>query len=284
MYNHPLIKFTLFGETVKIYPYGICIAIGILCCLAVFRFYTDRRKIDVKVQDFMFFMAFFAIIIGFLSAKLFQAFYDYLAHPEAGFDFAGAGKTAMGGFVGGILGGVGLYFGVGHFYFRGKDKGLHLKYFLTIVTVAPLCILIAHAFGRIGCLFAGCCHGKFLGTSYVFGGIFMEPGGSPSGYYVPIQLYEALFLFVLFAVCTLLYYKNFTIIPQVYLVGYGVWRFIVEFLRTDYRGGAGFFSPSQVQSFIFIGAGILLFFVYKWLKISFRTKKNDCHFLEKDNR
>ncbi|MBR2614361.1 MAG: prolipoprotein diacylglyceryl transferase [Clostridia bacterium] len=283
MYNHPLLKFNLFGETVKIYPYGICIAIGILCCLAVFRIYTDKRKIDTKVQDFMFVIAFFAIIIGFFFAKLFQAFYDYLAHPDLGFNFKDAGITAMGGFVGGIIGGIGLYFGVGHFYFRKENKGLHLKYFLTIITVAPLCILIAHAFGRIGCLFAGCCHGKYLGTEYVFGGIFMEPGGSADGYYVPIQLYEALFLFALFALCSVLYFKKVTIIPQVYLIGYGVWRFVIEFLRTDYRGGAGFFSPSQVQSFIFIGVGVLLIFVYKWLKISFRTKELDSNFLLKDN-
>ena len=98
MHNHPILSFKLFGETVSIHLYGVFIAIGILACLAVFRFYTDRRKISTKVQDFMFFIAFFAIVIGFLFAKLFQAFYDYLANPSAGFNFEGAGITAMGGF------------------------------------------------------------------------------------------------------------------------------------------------------------------------------------------
>ena len=114
----------------------------------------------------------------------------------------------------------------------------------------------------------------------------MEPSSSPAGYYIPAQLYESLFLFITFGVCTFLYYKNVTIIPQIYLISYGVWRFIIEFFRTDYRGGlteSGALSPSQIQSIIFVVAGVILFFVYKKFKVVFKTKTNDCNFLEKDN-
>ena len=49
----------------------------------------------------------------------------------------------------------------------------------------------------------------------------------------------------------------------VYLIAYGVWRFVIEFFRTDYRGGTAGLTPSQWQSFIFIGIAVALIIVYK---------------------
>ena len=175
----------------------------------------------------------------------------------------------MGGFIGGAITFILVYFVVGKFYFRGKKKGLHIKEFNKLLIVAPCCITIAHAFGRIGCLTAGCCHGKYLGQEYVFGGIWMKSDGM-WGYYVPTQLYESLFLFVLFVVLSILLFKKCNITMQIYLIAYGVWRFLIEFLRDDARGGFVLgLSPSQWQSFIFIGMGLVLLLIYYLVKIPF---------------
>jgi len=254
--------FTLFGNGV--YMYGICIAVGLISCISVFYLYTTKAKVPTKIQDFVFFVAIAAIAIGFLAAKLFQAFYDYI---ETGvFNFYNAGMTVMGGLVGGVIAFLAVYFGVGHFYFKGKDQGLHVKNFIEILRVAPMCILIAHGFGRIGCLMSGCCHGAYLGNEYVFGGIYMHTPDDGAGYFVPTQLYEALFLFALFAVLSIVYFKGCNITMPLYLAGYGVWRFIIEFFRTDERGAFTLgLSPSQWQSFLFLLAGgaIILFFVLR---------------------
>lgn len=262
MHPQPIISFPLFGKNVSIYLYGLFIAVGILACLIVYFVYTKKRGMSQKVQDFGFVCAIAAIALGFLIAKLYQAFYNYLENPDKGFDFYNAGITAMGGFIGGAATFIAVYFGIGSLIFKGKDKGIHIKQFGTLLNVAALCIIIAHAFGRLGCLMAGCCHGAYLGNEYVAGGLYMRAGGV-WGYYVPTQLYEALFLFVLFAVLSLLYFKKCNILMNIYLIAYGVWRIIIEIFRTDARGAIILgLAPSQWQSILFIVGGIALMLFY----------------------
>ncbi len=268
MLPNPL--FTVFGQGVHMY--GICLAVGIVMCLVVFYTYTKRKKMPSKVQDFVFFVAIGAIALGFLIAKLYQAVYDLIETGK--FDFYGAGMTAMGGFIGGAGAFLLIYFLVGKYYFKGKDANLHKKEFNKIFLTAPICITTAHAFGRIGCLMAGCCHGTLLSTSeYVFGGMWMRAADTGVwGYYVPTQLYEALFLFVLTAVLTVLYFKRCNIIMAIYLISYGVWRMIIEIFRTDARGAFVLgLAPSQWQSVIFIVGGIALivFYIIKRIPLFF---------------
>ncbi len=257
--------FTLFGRGV--YMYGICIAVGLIACIAVFYIYTGKKGVHQKLQDFVLFLAIAAIGLGFLCGKLYQAFYDFF---ETGvFDFYGAGMTVMGGLIGGAAVFLAGYFLVGKFYFKGELVDIHVKQFNIILLVAPICIVIAHAFGRIGCLMSGCCHGAYLGKEYVIGGIWMRaPDTGDVGYHVPTQLYEALFLFALFAVLSLLYFKKCNIIMHLYLISYGFWRIFIEFLRTDERGVIFLgLAPSQWQSFIFIGGGVALLIFYLIRKI-----------------
>ena len=277
MLPNPL--FELFGKGV--YMYGICIAVGLLCCIGVFYLYTAKKGISTKWQDFVFFIVIVAIAVGFLFAKLYQAFYDYLENPAGGFDFYNAGLTVMGGLIGGAGSFILLYFIVGKFYFKGKEEGLHVKNFTEILRIAPISITVAHGFGRLGCLMSGCCHGRLLSTEeFVFGGIYMHaPDMGIWWYYVPTQLYEALFLFALFAVLTVLYFKRCNILLHIYLIAYGVWRFFIEFIRTDAVGGTGetFFRPSQWQSFVFVGIGIALivFYIIKKIPLWLKTEKEE---------
>ncbi len=265
MVPNPLFKFNLFGSELSIQLYGIFIAIGIVGCLVVLYLYTAKKGMPSKLQDYIFFIGVFAIAIGFLFAKLFQAFYNWI--EDGVFNFASAGITVMGGLIGGAGSFLLVYFLVGKFFFKGKDKNLHIKQFNNLLGVAPCCITLAHAFGRLGCLMAGCCHGKLLSTTeYVFGGIWMK-GNGVWGYYIPTQLYEAIFLFILFGVLSLLYFKKINICLPIYLVAYAIWRFVIEFFRGDDRGGAGAISPSQWQSFIFIALAVLVVAFYLWKKI-----------------
>lgn len=272
MLPNPL--FTVFGQGVHMY--GICLAVGIIMCLVIFYVYTKRKGMPAEVQDFVFFVAVGAIAIGFLFAKLFQTVYDWIETGK--FNFYSAGMTVMGGLIGGALAFLLLYFGVGKLYFKGKKERLHIKQFNNVFLTAPICITAAHAFGRLGCLMSGCCHGALLSkTKYVFGGIWMRAADTGVwGYYVPTQLYEAVFLFVLTAVLSVLYFKRVNIIMALYLISYGIWRIIIEVFRTDDRGAFVLgLAPSQWQSIIFIvgGAALILFYVIK--KIPLVLPKED---------
>lgn len=270
MLHEPL--FTIFGRGVHMY--GICIATGLIACLIAFYTLSKKKGMPTEVQDYVFFVLIGGLAIGFFSAMLFQAFYNWL--DKGTFDLFGSGMTVMGGLLGGAGSFLLLYFLIGKYYFKGKKKDLHKKHFNTLLRVAPICIVIAHAFGRIGCLMAGCCHGQYLGKEYVFGGIWMRGTRGVTGYYVPTQLYEALFLFALGGVMTLLLFKRCNINIAIYLIAYGIWRFIIEFMRADYRGGADIsLSPSQIQSFLFVAGGIAIILFYKFRKIPLFFSKNN---------
>ncbi len=228
--------------------YGLMIAVGILACFGILFYFGKKKKIEPNFIDFVFYLGIAAIFLGFLSAALFQATYNYIENPEAGFDLGG-GITFIGGLIGGII-----TFLVGYFLFRKKFK----TRLTDVISFLPCCILIAHAFGRVGCFFAGCCYGKptdsFLGVHFPH----------VSGKVHPTQLYEAVFLFALFAVCYLLYWKkNFKHNLSLYLIAYGVFRFLLEYLRADDRGAffIPFLSPSQFWSICMVIGGVAVYFL-----------------------
>lgn len=231
--------------------YGLMIAVGILACFGVWFHFGKKRNIEEKFVDFVFYNAIVAIVVGFGSAALFQATYNYIEDPSKGFKLGG-GIT----FIGGLIGGIASFL-VGYAIFRKKFKAR----LVDMVSIAPCCILIAHAFGRVGCFFAGCCYGKptdsFLGIQF--------PGMTHKVH--ATQLYEAIFLFALFTVCFLLYWKkNFKHNLSVYLIAYGIFRFLLEFLRGDDRGELlGFMSPSQFWSVLMVVAGVGVYFLLEWL-------------------
>lgn len=134
-----------------------------------------------------------------------------------------------------------------------------------IVPVLPL----AHAFGRAGCFFAGCCYG--VPTDGILGVVYTHAiGGAPSGVsLLPIQLLEA---GINLAICALLmlftrHTRTKTFVLPVYVVCYGVARFCLEFYRYDYIRGSLFgLSVSQWISAI----GVFLSIIY--IGLSLRRK------------
>lgn len=251
---------------IKVYLYGVMIALGILSCFLVLFEYCKKVGISNKYVDFAFYTGIVAIVIGFIGSAAWQGMFNYIDDLKSGvsnpeFSLEG-GITAIGGLATGAI----VYI-ISCLIFRKKYPFALTK----TVIVAPCCMIVAHAFGRLGCLCAGCCHGEFLGKEFVFGGIKMN-GTLGWGYYVPTQLYESLFLFALFTVLTILILKKgFRYSLPVYLASYGIWRFIIEFFRTDYRGSfVGSLTPSQTQSLILIALAIPAYFILRYF-----IKKHD---------
>jgi phosphatidylglycerol---prolipoprotein diacylglyceryl transferase len=130
---------------------------------------------------------------------------------------------------------------------------------LEVFDLAAPFVLIALAFGRLGCFFEGCCYGA--PTDFPLGLTFPPSRERPGVPIHPTQLYDGAAALVLAAA---LYYR---VRPrrrghgEVFgwmLVGYGVWRCAVEVLRIDPRGGLGPLSTSQLLSIPMIAAGLWL--------------------------
>lgn len=129
--------------------------------------------------------------------------------------------------------------------------------------------LIVHAFGRIGCFLAGCCHG--VPTDSVFGVVFTdvrcqaEPLNTPLH---PTQLYA---VFMLGSILLFLswFRKRKTFHGQVfllYIMLYSIGRSIIEVFRGDEARGYiidGILTHSQFISAIVFTLALLTYFIWK---------------------
>ena len=233
----------------EIHMYGVLVAIGIFAAFFSIFLYCKKLRIPDSFVDFVFYNGVASILFGFFSAALFQAVYNFIEHPEKGFRLGG-GIT----FIGGLIGGA-LFFLIIYFIFRRRLKST----LSSVISVIPCAILVAHGFGRVGCFFAGCCYGKetdsFLGVQF--------PNLAHPVH--PTQLYEAAFLFLLFALCSYLLLRHHTRHNMsLYLFGYGIFRFLLEFVRGDARGEfVALLSPSQFWSILMVAAAFLVWFLEK---------------------
>jgi hypothetical protein len=99
-------------------------------------------------------------------------------------------------------------------------------------------LIVYQAFGRVGCLMAGCCHGRPSSFGVRYGREHVATGYV---YFVqgvrlfPVQLFESLVLVLLAAGALFIFYQSDQPgeIVAFYIVGYGIGRFALEFMRGD---------------------------------------------------
>ena len=258
---HPEALFEIFGKGV--YAYGICMAVGIILCFGFLLFTMWYKKFNDTSTNAVLIIGIFGTAFGIFMAMVVQSILNYAADPSKPFKLAGMT------FMGGLLGGVVSFVAVWNLYVyvvgpRTKIKWLSSKTMNAGLSDAlpfiPIGIAIAHAFGRFGCLFAGCCYGR----EAEWGLQCAAPHGFTLPYNViPTQLFEMCFLLLLAGVMALLYFKfkfnyNFT----VYAIAYGIWRFVIEFFRDDDRGALILgLQPSQFWSILMVIVGIGYFFL-----------------------
>lgn len=238
---------TIGGLT--IHGYGLMIAIGFM--LAVF-VAVHRAKAYGLNQEAILDIALIAIISGFVGAKLLfviVSFDEFIEDP--------LGVLGSEGFVvyGGIIAGV-----LACMLYSMKKKLSFMSYFDIVMPS----ISIAQGFGRIGCFMAGCCYGRE--TNSAIGVIFPADSMAPAGVRVlPTQLISAAGDFIIAGILITYArrsrYKGNT--GALYLVLYGVGRFLIEFLRDDERGAVGFLSTSQFISIFFVIIAGVLFYANK---------------------
>jgi phosphatidylglycerol:prolipoprotein diacylglycerol transferase len=234
----------------SVHGYGFMIGIGFLLALVIGCFRAKRLGLkDEAVID----IAILAGICGFAGAKVLYviiSFKDFIKSPMK--VLGSSGFVVYGGIIAGVLAAA--------IYCKIKKLSF-LQYFDLVMPE----VAVAQGFGRLGCFLAGCCYGR--PTDAWFGVTFPADSMAPSGIaLIPTQLFSAAGDFVIAAVLLAVagymhksgrqYFDGS--IGCLYLVLYGVGRFVIEFFRNDYRGAVGFLSTSQFISVFIVALGITL--------------------------
>ena len=216
---HP--EFIRLGP-LDIHTYGVFVALGFIVGLAVATRRARREGIDSeRIAD----LGMWLIISGMLGGKLFHIIFfwdDFLyGWRQEGVRSLREGFVFYGGFIAASLTAVA--------YTTVKK----LPFFRVADVFAPS-IALGHAFGRMGCFFNGCCYGKPCSLPWA---VTFPPPHIMAGIPVhPTEIYEALGNLVIFAGLSAVYrYKRADgQIFWLYVLSYGILRFVVEFFRGDY--------------------------------------------------
>lgn len=232
-----------------LYWYGLMIAIGAISAYLTVEYRAKRKGMQYEL---IFSLFIWCLVGGILGAKLLYLITQIkaiLENPSILLNIT-EGFVVYGGIIGGILAG---------YLFCRKHKIDFLQYFDLVMPS----IALAQGFGRVGCIFAGCCYGvKTDGLiSFEYHVSEYAPIGVPL---VPTQIISSILNFLNFI--TLVFISRRTKasgqVAGFYLVFYSVGRFIIEFFRGDLeRGTIGILSTSQfISIFLFvIGLAIIIF-------------------------
>jgi len=227
-----------------LYSYGAMVALGSLVCL----FGVLREAARGGIKSAIFYDLYFWILIsGLIGARLVYILTNlrfFLEEPVEIFMIQHGGLSWFGGFFFGFLAVVLLV---------KKNK---LSFFQIADIFAPY-LALGQAIGRLGCLLNGCCYGRPSNFPFAL----VLPGHQERLY--PTQLYSFFALLLIFALLALFKKRKGIVTGQVfslYLVLYGLKRFILELFRGDIILTA-FFNLSLFQIFALVemAAGIILY-------------------------
>ena len=234
--------------------YGACMATGFLLCWILAEKLSGRKDLSNFLMCLML-----SGVVGSRIAYVIEHWQaEFAADPLRIVRIDQGGLMFYGGFILAMV-----------FFFVWCR--IHRERPLALADLMSTLVPLGHAFGRIGCFFYGCCYGKDSDAwcAVVF------PAGSPSWYehgrravsVLPTQLFEAAALLALFALLMAVYvrYRRYT--TGIYLIGYAVIRFGMEYLRGDPRAAVGPFSISQTISLAMAAFGAL------FLIVSARSKR-----------
>ncbi|MBQ7137275.1 MAG: prolipoprotein diacylglyceryl transferase [Bacilli bacterium] len=237
---------------IQIYWYSIMILIGLLVGLTIIYYEIKKQKINI---DFFTNLAFYAIIIGIISARLYYVIFNWNYYSNnllEIFEIWNGGLAIHGAIIGG---------GLFTLFYCYKHK-------VNIYRILDICVvglIIAQAIGRWGNFFNQEAYGtlttekELLSLSiprFIVDGMYIN-----GGYHHPTFLYESLwnlfgFVILLIARRAIKYIKTGQL-TGIYLVWYSLGRIFIESMRTDSLM-LGDIKVAQLVSVLFIIAGIIL--------------------------
>jgi phosphatidylglycerol---prolipoprotein diacylglyceryl transferase len=245
---HPIL-FSLGPLEIRVY--GFLTALSFITAIYLASVLAKKEGFN---PDVIFDLGLVVIISTVIGARILYVMVEwkyFAANPAAIFKIWEGGLVFYGGLIGSVIGAI--------FWLKHKK--------LPFFPIADICIpflAVAHAIGRIGCYFNGCCYGA---VNEHCGVIFPSIGDGLM--HIPTQLIESALNFLNFIVLILFFRNKKRKTGDVlflYLLNYGIIRLIIEIFRGDPERGTVFFmSTSQFISIFMIVIGIAGF-VYLRLK------------------
>lgn len=185
-----------------------------------------------------------SLLGGILGGRLLYVALDWSVFRDAPWE-------ALALWHGGLIWYGGLFGGLAASWLYTRAK--RLPWLRVMDQLIPF-IALGHAIGRIGCFFNGCCYGR---PTTAWCGVLLPGHPTPV---MPTQLMESAGLVVLFVVLRALQEPAVLRMPGRlfggYLIGYGLLRFGVEFLRGDQLPWWGGLTLPQGISLGLILAGL----------------------------
>lgn len=236
------------GE-INIYGYGLMFALGIL--LGVWLSVRLAKKTGAD-GEFLFNMAVWVVIFGFLGSKLLHiltVFPEFLEDPLGVLKGSiTQGFVVYGSSIAGILTII---------VYCKKHKKDMWRY----LDLAMPGLALGQAIGRIGCFLAGCCYGiRYEGVCALH---FPAGSSAPAGVGLfPVQLVSVIANLLLMVILLVVLKKDriHGRVAALWLMLYSLGRGLIEIVRDDPRGSVWIFSTSQFISLILFVIGAGLFF------------------------
>lgn len=241
---------------IQIYWYSVILfvafALGAILAL------KEAKKYDIST-DFMYNLFFYLVPTVLIGARIYYVIFnlDYYSNNILSIFKVWEGGLAI---HGGIIAGI-----IFVLYYTKKHKINTLK----IIDILVVSLILGQAIGRWGNFFNGEAHGPITSLStmshqhlpqFIINGMYID-----GNYYIPTFLYES--LWCLFGFIILILIRNKTKvklgqITSIYMIWYGIIRFIIESMRTDSLM-FGNIKMAQLISILMILIGIFTFFKFK---------------------
>lgn len=234
--------------------YGAMYVLGFIVGGAVLKYLANKKFWPLSKEEIDRYITW--LIIGmFLGARIFYVFiYNWEYYSVNLGDIFAVWKGGL-SFHGAVVGMCIMT------YLFAKKHKLHFFQLSDCMALAGAPGLL---FGRIGNFINGELYGRV--TDSWIGIVF--PGGGPFPRH-PSQLYEG-FLegIVLFTILFFLHKRQrfYGVVSSVFLLGYGVFRFIVEFFREPDAQLGYYFNYFTMGQFLCMGMIIVSFFLFKLAK------------------
>ena len=213
----------------------------------------QAKKKNIK-EDFIINLFFYTIPIAFIGARLYYVIFNFDYYSVNLIDIF---KIWEGGLA--IHGGV--LFGFLFVWYYTKKHNISLWKITDMLVIG---LILGQAIGRWGNFFNGEAHGAVTTLShlqdlhlpnFIINGMYID-----STYYIPTFLYESIWDFIGFIILYIFYSKRNNKLGQtsgLYLIWYGIGRFIIEGMRTDSLM-LGNIRMAQLVSIITLIFGLIL--------------------------
>lgn len=247
--------------------YAIFILIGAF--IAIYLALKEAKRLNIN-KEFIFNMCFWAIIIGFIGARIYYVIFEweyYSTHLSEIIQIWKGGLAIHGGIIAALI---------TIWFYCFKYHARTIRY---LDLLAPALVL-AQAIGRWGNFFNSEAHGVATSLeklqslhipSFIINGMYID-----GVYYTPTFFYESLgclLIFIIIIIIRRTRYRKVGSITGIYLIGYGILRFLIEISRTDALMVGGL-KIAQLVSAIMIFIGVIIL-VKNGVKDRFEDLYND---------